>query len=386
MSIVHQKDVAGPATHALIIGVGRYPYLNGGDGQLTPDHDGMGQLSSPPVSARRLAEWLIGTFSHRAKPLGTVELLLSEAAPADFVNPATGVAHQIEEATFDACANAIRSWKQRGDSDAGNLMLFYFCGHGISEGTDSALLLADYGADPENSLAGAIDFRRLHIGLQRCRATEQCFFIDACRSPSGSLAAAEGFAGQVVIQPGRRDPTWERPVRQPIFYATFSGDKAYGLPGQASIYSEALLKALAGGGADDTESEDGSWRVTTNRVSEALENAVLRKASQFERMQLPTADGMTKIFLHDPAAEPVVPIYVKAEPLLPPICDAQLTFGTTGGTLAPAPADGRCGAEWEIETKVGSYDFAAQFPAGERCEARSMGIRPPFKPITLKRV
>ena len=71
------------------------------------------------------------------------------------------------------------------------------------------------------------------------------------------------IAGQVVIQQGRRDPTWEGSVREPVFYATFNGAKAYGQPGEASLYSQAFLKALAGWGADD---EDGRWRVTTSRL------------------------------------------------------------------------------------------------------------------------
>ena len=33
--LVHDVAVAGPATHALVIGVGDYPHLNGGSGQRT---------------------------------------------------------------------------------------------------------------------------------------------------------------------------------------------------------------------------------------------------------------------------------------------------------------------------------------------------------------
>ena len=253
--LVHDEPVAGPATHAIVLGVGAYPHLNGGTGRLTQDHDGMGQLSSPPISARAFADWLIRSFNHPGKPLSTVALLVSAAAAERFENPRTHSIHDIEPATSQTASAAIKAWKERGDSNSGNLLIFYFCGHGITEGTDTALLLADFGADPQNSLDGALDLRRLYLGLQRCRATEQCFFIDACRTPSGTLVDAQGFAGKVIIQPGRRDPTWEKPVRAPIFYATFNGAKAYGLPGEPSLYSQALMKALAGWGADD---EDGA--------------------------------------------------------------------------------------------------------------------------------
>jgi hypothetical protein len=380
--LVHDEPVVGPATHVIVLGVGAYPHLNGGTGALTPDHDGMGQLSSPPISARAFANWLIRSFQHPGKPLSTVALLISAPSPERFENPRTHQVHDVERATSHTASAAIKEWKECGDSNSGNLLVFYFCGHGITEGTDTALLLDDFGADPQNSLDGALDLRRLYLGLQRCRATEQCFFIDACRSSSRTLADAEGFVGKVVIQPGRHDPTWEKPVRAPKFYATFNGAKAYGLPGEPSLYSQALMKALAGWGADD---EDGTWRVTTSRLAEAVENAVARKAQEFDRLQLTTADGMTKIYLHHLTGNPTVPVYVKSEPPLGSICEADLHYGTTGGVLMPAPRGGRGGSDWEIEAIAGTYDFAAAFPSGERGEARNMTVRPPYKPVAMRR-
>jgi hypothetical protein len=380
--LVHDEPAAGPATHVIVIGVGAYPHLKDGTGALTPDHDGMGQLSSPPISARAFADWVIRSFHHPAKPLSTVALLVSAKNSEPFQNSRTGRFYEeIAPATSEMVSEAIKEWKDRGDSNFGNLLIFYFCGHGITEGTDTALLLADYGADQQSSLNGALDFRRLCLGLKRCRATEQCFFIDACRASSRTLTDAQGFAGKVIIQPGRRDPTWEQPVRAPIFYATFNGDKAYGLPDTPSLYTQALMRALADWGADD---ENGTWQVTTSRLAEALENAVVRKAREFDRLQLTTADGMTKIYLHQLPGNPTVPIYVKSEPPLTSICDAALTYGASGGALMPAPPGGRSGGDWEIEATAGTYDFAAAFPSGEKREVRNMTVRPPYKPVTMR--
>ena len=51
----------------------------------------MEQLTSPPISARLFASWLMSEdFRHPAKPLASVALLLSEAAPAPFVDPKDG--------------------------------------------------------------------------------------------------------------------------------------------------------------------------------------------------------------------------------------------------------------------------------------------------------
>jgi hypothetical protein len=56
--LIHNVAVDGPATHALVIGVGAYPHLIGGTGR-TKYNDGMGQLTSPPISARLFASWLM---------------------------------------------------------------------------------------------------------------------------------------------------------------------------------------------------------------------------------------------------------------------------------------------------------------------------------------
>ena len=99
--LVHDEPVSGPATHAIVFGVGTYPHLNGGSGMLTPDHDGMGQLSSPPISAHEFAAWLIGSFNHPSKPLSTVALLVSATAPEKFKNPRSSKLYDVEPATSE---------------------------------------------------------------------------------------------------------------------------------------------------------------------------------------------------------------------------------------------------------------------------------------------
>ena len=71
----------------------------------------MGQLSSPPISARKVASWLIESFANPEKPLSTVALLLSEAPVEKFENPKTRIAYNVEQPTSDAVRIAIREWK-----------------------------------------------------------------------------------------------------------------------------------------------------------------------------------------------------------------------------------------------------------------------------------
>src|SRR5437773_1039482 len=82
---VYDKKCAGPATHAIVIGVGHYPYLRGGKGKTKfANAGGLDQLKSPPESARSIARWLIEDYQHPTKPLGTVSLLISDVKSQTF--------------------------------------------------------------------------------------------------------------------------------------------------------------------------------------------------------------------------------------------------------------------------------------------------------------
>ena len=236
--VVHEKAVDGPATHALLVGVGRYPHLVGGDDpNRYPEHGGMGQLSSPPLSALAFAKWLAEHCKHPDKPLASVALLASGLGGPTFTHPATGAAREVEEPTFAHLEEAVKEWKARGDTDAGNLMLFYFCGHGISDGTELSLLLQDYGEDPDAALGSALDFRRFRLGMERCKARQQCFFIDACRVVDSNVVNAAGYAGKPILEPTTtRDRTLDL-REEHVLYSTFSGTVAQARVDKVSLFT-----------------------------------------------------------------------------------------------------------------------------------------------------
>ena len=76
--VVHDVAIAGPATHALVIGVGSYPHLLGGSGPRCADNEGLGQLKSPTASATVFANWLIEEFANASKPLASLAMLISD--------------------------------------------------------------------------------------------------------------------------------------------------------------------------------------------------------------------------------------------------------------------------------------------------------------------
>jgi hypothetical protein len=359
--VVFEEAVKGPAIHALVIGVGAYPHLPGGGSPLTPHHDGMGQLTSPPISARRMAAWLIGSLSHRYKRLASVSLLLSESTRKPLNIPREPIrAVYVPIADFENTSKAIKYLFDRCDEHQDNLLIFYFCGHGIAAGTDTALLLADYGADNHNPLRGAIDLRRLRLGMRQSKASEQCYFIDCCRASTDTLLESEGYSGQIVIGGGHRDANLPT-LMSPIFYATMNGDKAFAIPDQPTLFTDALLRALNDFAASD---EEDDWRIYSTRIPEVLGHLTERCALEIRRRQVPVADDMTKIYLHFLAEPPRALVYVKSEPP-DAIQAASLSYRTIGSQSVMAPVEARNRTEWVLELKSGEYSFDANFGKGE---------------------
>lgn len=373
---VYKKKVNGPATHAIVIGVGHYPHLPGGGKKKFPYAGGMGQLKSPPASARALARWLIEEYKHPAKPLASLSLLLSDSASSAFTYGPPGKEKSVQTApaVISEVEKAVRAWRELGHKSPDHLLLFFFCGHGIARGTDLALLLSDFGAVETDPLAGAIDFRRLKLGMDECAAREQCYFVDACRVGSELLIKADGYAGKPIILPVGAANLSGRVRQAPVFYSTLPGTRAYARTGKPSLYTKALLESLSGAGAGD---EDGSWRVRTNRLHDAL-NFLVRdesEALQVQQLQIASSDELTSIDLNE-IAEPKVPVVITCNPK---DAHGQVALSCEGAALR---IKRKAGADpWRLRLPADSYEFTAKYKAKDY-KKRQL-IRPAYGRVNL---
>jgi hypothetical protein len=376
--IFEKKNPANPVTHALVIGVSKYAHLPGGGGKKFPNHGGMGQLSSPAHSARAFAKWLLEEYNHPDKPLGSVSLLISESTSKPFQFTIGGKKKTVkpERATMKFVKPAVKGWRLLGDQNPQNLLLFYFCGHGIAAGSDLALLLEDFGEDPLAPLDGAIDFRRLNMNMDECVAREHCYFIDACRVGSDMLIKNSGFAGQPIIQNSGLPGNHAELRKAPVFFSTLAGQLAFAQKGEPSIFAKALLQSLKGLGSGD---EDGPWRVKTTRIHDALhylmqEESVRLKLNQ---AQIPMSDGLTQIFMNivpDPQDIPVMVIIDPAEANM----KATLKCENSKVHLKRKPSK----LPWRLNLPVGDYDFKAEFKTAEyKPNQTNQRIKPPYKTV-----
>src|SRR4051794_30658605 len=85
-----------PGSYAMVIGIGQYPHLIGGAAPARKS-DGLRQLSSPPISAREFAKWVLSEYQCPGKELASLSPLTSEPNPAPFIER-TGTAHEVPTA------------------------------------------------------------------------------------------------------------------------------------------------------------------------------------------------------------------------------------------------------------------------------------------------
>lgn len=127
-------------------------------------------------STREFANWLLDTYDNPDAPLASVDVLLSDAKGQQIKRGKKTT--NIEPAEFAKVANAIQQWATRATSEK-DVLLFFFSGHGIAAGNQTTLLCEDFGSNPLSAMSHAIDFNKLHMGLDRVVPRYQCFFIDA---------------------------------------------------------------------------------------------------------------------------------------------------------------------------------------------------------------
>jgi hypothetical protein len=376
--IVHTVDTKGkPSTHVLVIGIGDYPHLVKGSGPLSAYAAGMGQLSSPPVSARAFATWVIQKLDNPARPLGSVALILSESQPTEFVNAKTAESFNVPAGTTDEVEKAIADWADRCAANPDNLALFFFCGHGVAEGAVSALLMRDFGAKKTNAFDGALNLGELLAAMATRLPNRQLFVIDACRvsTPLSSFNAGRTTIGRTCLQaePAGRLTTKDLCL-QSVLHSTLEGSAAYGRAGKPSMYTEALLKALKGSGG---HGGSGEWWIETTSLQTALHHLLTRGLALPNRLQVPETIRSATFEVHRPIPVEIATFVtcrdLEAMNAATLLCTRQ---GNEVGRVIWDPTNGRY---WQIGLEPDRYEFGAE-PPGKSSVTKQV---PVYGPVTF---
>lgn len=283
-----------PRLHALVIGVDAYDHLGLGVPKPSNLLSGLAPLTIAVPAARNIARWLESEYHNPDCPLGSIELLL---APGETLKRKDGSDAAIDKSTMANIETAAAAWYRRCNANPQNIAFFYFAGHGISPGVGRYLLPADFGnPDLPDDWKNCIDAAGFQVGMNKCRARHQYFFLDACRDAPIEALVQKHPHGNPLI--GGAD--FEDNVELSADYAAAAeGRQAYGKDGRGTFFSEALIMCLNGIGASRRGGKK-TWRVDAASLSNGLVN-VMNLIAERENLPLSCDCRMQKpVSLHFP--------------------------------------------------------------------------------------
>lgn len=296
------RRASDSGTHVLIIGVGKYAHGKGP--AASPVGGDLRQLTSPPISARAMADWFIGSFHNRNKPLVSVSLVTSEDQPTAYTAPRPQGARAVDApaATLANVKDAARQWAVRSGSHQDNMAVFYFCGHGAALGQQAALLLEDFG-EPGREFEGAIDVDVLRGTMKNSPAIQQAYLFDCCRTSADDLYRNEPSIGSRIVSIAAFHRGHSTPPQQFVLFPTLDGEEAFGIKDAVSVFTRSIIDAVRFAAAD---SSTGVWRTTTGNLLHAVDQLVHHRVpAQLTKRSKPNALDATS-FEFNEIEEPTI--------------------------------------------------------------------------------
>ena len=206
------------------------------------------------------------------------ELLLSPTAEEVASDKELFDSAHYKPATYANFSSAALQWQQASSQDEDNIAYFFFVGHGLYDSSSDRqlLLLQDYLAPNAHAWAHCFTVEDFHRAMARrtdtVRARRQFYFVDACQTViNGPDFSRLGLPTHNVVLNSVLPPLLPREA--PIFCATIPGHSTYGIRGDMSLYTKALLQHLKNDAADYRLRPDNTgldWEVTTSSLQEKL--------------------------------------------------------------------------------------------------------------------
>lgn len=367
-------SAARPAVHVLIVAVGDYPHLEDGSSKTKFEkHAGMGQLSSPSVSARRVVDWFKSEYTPYESTLSTVDVLCSGAQSFEDEN---GNEVAVERANLVNVRSAVTAWYKRGNLSERNTLIFYFCGHGVTTGAVSSLLLEDFGSEPLDPFSsGAVDAGGFMNGMRTCKALNQLYLLDACRNvPSDYLLDFGEHRGVPLVSSAKH--TNLGVSHQVCIWASELGKAAYARPRSPTIFTDAWLAAMKGAGAR-MDGRTFDWVIQGTALTEGINEFI--KRSEGAEKQFATPGVMTMGFpIHVLDGLPLVPVNVICKPTARS-ADVELTCEPGGLKVS-----GLTGP-WHLELKHGAYSVnASACGSGQLLDTQQCLAAPPVALVAMR--
>lgn len=365
-------DDTQPGIHVLLIGVSNYFHLPGGKGKPFPEGAGFQSLDAPDFSCRELGDWFYQErLAHPTLEIKSVDLLASNVK---FGLRPNRVA--VEVPTFENVQAAVDRWFTLGNLSSENLLIFYFCGHGLQQGVAShSLLCADFGRLPNNPFAHAVHYEGLEAGMRTCAAKQQVYLLDICRRTEPEINGK--FAGPGSALVGRLAPMDSTDVAQSVIWATSGGREAWARNKHPSAFAEAFIKSFEGGAAT-THSRMNGMFATPRSISAATAAWIDAKREIQQEPQLSQPVGQHFILHRFDTFK--VPVFVRCNPD-DKTNEADLSCWQ-GTQRLKRRSGGRGYNYWHVDLPQGNYTFKAKLE--DFVIETSQLIYPPLTPVLIE--
>lgn len=369
----------GPVTHAFVVGVSNYPYVDGPEATDEGDEFGLTNLTGAARSASEIAAWLLREYRNPDAPLATVRILLSpaegEQISSDVLAAMEGVAAPATRAQVEVEFNQFRTACR---SDPGNVAFVYIAGHGIQLNKRGAVvLLEDFAVEDRNLLYGAIDVAGCRDAMDEAgNAHRQIWFSDACRQRPEVVKKFEVITGAF-----RPDEGGGQVEAAPLFLASSSRESAFSEVGGTTLFSQALLWALRGAGATGPDETCSEWHVPATRLIKLLPQRVLELLSAHgEEQQVDVVGRVLEVVTQRFDGPPVVDVEIAIRPEdATPVPVAELLFNA----VDPLPI----GSTWPLTFRgeAGIYQLKVKVAAPlTKDTTRLLNVTPPGYRATIE--
>ena len=317
MTLVWKRNIAGPVTHAFVIGVGAYPEAKPGRGHR-PELRDVDDIPSADTSAMRFCDWLVDNCDRLFARLATIEMLLGDPAPeAGAYQWRSRPDGAVAPSTSANVRLAGTAWRDRVTARPGDTALFYICGHGATIDDEPIVFLADLNADDIEPWAFINIRRTANAFRQQPHPRAVYFFVDACQEFVPQLSVAETNGGARFIRPfDPFNPFVQNKVA--VLTATTHGMLAYegGTADDPAItlgrYTQTLIDALDGAAV---RHRGGQWVVHAGSIAEDLKPLHRLRVDWRDTPFEPNASLTPNEVLPIVAAlNPSVPIVILTEP------------------------------------------------------------------------
>ncbi len=333
MTLIFRDDtIAGPATHAFVMGVGAYPFAKPDQG-TKPELRTVRDLPSAADSAKLMCDWLLDNRDKLVKPLASLEVLISDpggAANRYVPRHAALTDSPIDAVTDDMVELAGERWVEALGKTPGNVAFFYACGHGANVASQPVVFLSDLNERPAGKAWSHLNVGQVGLALRQMQGLESGFlFVDACGESvkNFTLAVMNGMQGTQFISVDLPSPTDRDKVC--VLFAASTGLLAHDAATDALLefegrledakdirigrFTQTLLKGLGGASA---RWKNGKWIIDGSNLSsdfKDLQRAYFPEWSDkpFEPSQFPYQNDHFAI-VHPEA--PRLPVLVMTNP------------------------------------------------------------------------